>query len=1015
MDNIRITIETNADEAAKTFENLSNAFNSADTGARDLRKDIKDLKAEIYKMTPGTEEYAQALVKLGDKMNTLGDIQRDLKASTGGLDTVFQTTAKATSTMASGFQAAMGMVTLFGGETKELQQTFIKLQAVMAIAQGLNGFSGFVKYTQTASASLKAFINKLTLSTNAVKSDTNAKAKDVVVTKSLDGAQKTAAASTNLLTTSFKKLKAAMASNPIGLIIIALTTLIGLVTRYNSKAEEEAEFENRLNTALGRKGKTLNDTKAYYDQLDAEHEHYLERLAAMGTAQEEINKQDEEWLKEQKEIHEAYVTKYEDLYKNINYANQLLLLKRTDLAETYKGTKAMEEFKKAYEGHLAKLEEYAPALEKAIAKKDPFSYYTERMKEAMKQMELLAEEGLMSAEDILNERIRLTRLQIGKLSSFRGSETDEEKKLRQQKIRDLQAEIEDYEFEIKKIQAGHRKKFREETQKTIAEYEKNFQGLKQAITGDYQDLIDDIKKEIERISGTDIPGMDQVSNVMLRLREAQRAGMTKEKLDEFEKDIQSALEKKDITEKQAAELRQYINDLGVQYKGILSDFVNKLIDPENKNYKYFDNIHDFPFDKLQEIFTPFNSKIDAFQQEVQGFYKRIADAKTALDNAEITPEQYYEAIARIMEDSKTMINSSMEMIPKYVEEGIKGIEGFDGMTSEQQQAIRDMLTKYLTDALYIPQSEYDAIVAQIKDNVDDILDKTLDAIDAEYDHKKAEIENRGHNQTLMQALLGSWFGDDPIMGAQAAKQRINDLFKIYEDSYKKEEEALLKSMSSLEASGLKDTDEYRQYYSDLIALRDKYNAEMKNRIDKLAEQTRAEVEGTIKNVGTIASALSNFGSYMAEYYQDMADNEAKNEDEKRKYTLQGLNMQKFSAIATIASGIASAIANAMSLGPIAGPIVGAIEAAAVAASGAIQIKQINRQIQELGGSAGNSDTPTAAGMVDRIITANAQNTDQREQLNAQYGSADDRRVYITQSDIDNGRKTRSVAVTQNGF
>ncbi|MBQ1807964.1 MAG: hypothetical protein IIZ87_00325, partial [Selenomonas sp.] len=113
MDNIKITIETNANEAAKTFENLANSFNSADTQAQDLRKEIKSLKNEIYKLEPGTKEYTQTLVKLGEKMNTLGDINRDLRSSTGGLDTVFQTTTKTISSMAAGMQACMGVVTLF--------------------------------------------------------------------------------------------------------------------------------------------------------------------------------------------------------------------------------------------------------------------------------------------------------------------------------------------------------------------------------------------------------------------------------------------------------------------------------------------------------------------------------------------------------------------------------------------------------------------------------------------------------------------------------------------------------------------------------------------------------------------------------------------------------------------------------------------------------------------------------------------------------------------------------------
>ena len=183
MDIVKITIESNAEDAAKTFEKLANSFDDSNKQATDLRKQIKGLKDDIYKLTPGTEEYTKALVELGDKMNTLGDIQNDVKASTGGLDTVFQTTTKTISSLAGGMSAAMGIVTLFGGDTKDLQKQFVQLQAVMAIVNGLSGFSGLTKNLDQTTSALRAFVAKLTLSTGATVKDTVAKKANTIATK----------------------------------------------------------------------------------------------------------------------------------------------------------------------------------------------------------------------------------------------------------------------------------------------------------------------------------------------------------------------------------------------------------------------------------------------------------------------------------------------------------------------------------------------------------------------------------------------------------------------------------------------------------------------------------------------------------------------------------------------------------------------------------------------------------------------------------------------------------------
>ena len=62
MDNIKITIDTNAEQASKSFEDLAKSFNDVGNQAVDLRKEIRAMKTEIFKLTPGTKEYTEALI-----------------------------------------------------------------------------------------------------------------------------------------------------------------------------------------------------------------------------------------------------------------------------------------------------------------------------------------------------------------------------------------------------------------------------------------------------------------------------------------------------------------------------------------------------------------------------------------------------------------------------------------------------------------------------------------------------------------------------------------------------------------------------------------------------------------------------------------------------------------------------------------------------------------------------------------------------------------------------------------
>lgn len=149
--------------------NVGNYSEGVEKGTASMRQQIKELRDELTRISPETEEYSKKLVELAEKQRTLADIQEEAKFASQDYGDRLATITKVGSNLASGFAAVQGAMALFGTESENIGKVLVKLQAIMALVQGLDGLDGLGKNIKGLSRSfapaiqaVKSFIGGLT-------------------------------------------------------------------------------------------------------------------------------------------------------------------------------------------------------------------------------------------------------------------------------------------------------------------------------------------------------------------------------------------------------------------------------------------------------------------------------------------------------------------------------------------------------------------------------------------------------------------------------------------------------------------------------------------------------------------------------------------------------------------------------------------------------------------------------------------------------------------------------------
>ena len=211
---IGIKVTTDTAQATQDVQKLDKAFEATDESVKSLRTQLKEATANVAIMADKFGATSKEAVTAAKRAAELKDRIGDAKALTDAFnpDAKFKAVAGALSGVAGGFAALQGSMALFGKENKNVEAALLKVNAAMALSQGLNALGDSIDSFKNLGTQIRA-------STTFIELNSAANKTAAVVQKAFG----IAVVETS---TGFKVLKGAIISTGIGALVVLLGTVI---------------------------------------------------------------------------------------------------------------------------------------------------------------------------------------------------------------------------------------------------------------------------------------------------------------------------------------------------------------------------------------------------------------------------------------------------------------------------------------------------------------------------------------------------------------------------------------------------------------------------------------------------------------------------------------------------------------------------------------------------------------------------------------------------------------------
>lgn len=217
------TAKSTGTDVNKAFDDLNKKVESGELTVRQLTKAVKEYTTIAIQAGADSPVGQQAIKQAGELKDRLGDLQTQINAAANDGRNM-QTALQVGQGVAAGYAVAQGAMALFGSESKDLQKTLVKLQAVQAVLAGLEEIRAILEKESLVRIKAKLIFDKIKIAseyayTTAIGTSTGA----------------------------LKLARLAMLALPIVAIIAGIVAIAGAMGAFSSSTEDARLKQKALN------------------------------------------------------------------------------------------------------------------------------------------------------------------------------------------------------------------------------------------------------------------------------------------------------------------------------------------------------------------------------------------------------------------------------------------------------------------------------------------------------------------------------------------------------------------------------------------------------------------------------------------------------------------------------------------------------------------------------------------------------------------------------------------------
>lgn len=285
---------------------LNQLVNSQAAGFANATAEIRENQKALLQMEQAGLSGTRAFKELAEATGKLKDDVSDLKARTKtlGSDTfVFDSLIQGAQALAGAYGVAQGAAALFGEENEDLQKTFVKLQAIMTVIQGLQAVVNASQKESALILGIQAAKEKVLLGFQALRNfvlrgQITATRAATVETNANTAATVATTGATVAATAAARAFRFALIATGIGAILILLTSAASAMTSFGDETKEASENLDDFNNRLEFTKELLNSS---VDNIKFEGKIRQEQAKQRGASDAELTRQEIENLNKQRQ------------------------------------------------------------------------------------------------------------------------------------------------------------------------------------------------------------------------------------------------------------------------------------------------------------------------------------------------------------------------------------------------------------------------------------------------------------------------------------------------------------------------------------------------------------------------------------------------------------------------------------------------------------------------------------------------------------------------------------------